>query len=95
MYAVLGIWTVDPSQVQAQRQGLERYVVPAVRQAPGFVRGFWSKSHADNRDYTYIVFDSETSAGSFKALVEANAEAQSAFGVRLEELQIAEVIADA
>jgi len=95
MYAVLGVWTVDASQVAAQKQGLQNYVVPAVRQAPGFVRGFWSKSQDNDRDYTFIVFNDEASAQSFKAAVEANANAWEAAGVHAEELRVVEVIADA
>jgi hypothetical protein len=95
MYAVLGVWTVDAGQVAAQKQGLESYVVPAVRQAPGFVRGFWSKSHDNHRDYTFTVFDDETSAQSFKAAAEENAKAWEAIGIRAEELRVVEVLADA
>jgi maltooligosyltrehalose synthase len=95
VYAVLGVWTVDASQVAAQKQGLQNYVVPAVRQAPGFVRGFWSKSQDNNRDYTFIVFSDEASAQSFKAAVEANADVWEATGVHAEELRVVEVIADA
>jgi hypothetical protein len=89
MHAVLGIRTVDASRVDGQKEALNNYVVPAVRQAPGFVRGFWSKSPINGRDYTFIVFDDEASAQSFKALVEGNA----ASGIRLLPLPFAAHVA--
>ena len=92
MHAVLGVWTVDARHAETQKQGLESYVVPTVRQFPGFVRGFWTKSQDNNRDYTFIVFDDESSAQSFKASIEANAPAWEAIGTRAEELHIVEVI---
>ncbi len=95
MYAVAGQWRLDPSQREQQEEGRAR-IVEGVRDAPGFVRGFWSRD-VDERDVhvTYVVFRTREQASQFMAAVEANAPAQSAAGVERHELRLLEVEADA
>jgi len=43
-------------------QGLREQVIPAVRQAPGFVAGYWTRSEAGSDGLSMIIFESEDAA---------------------------------
>jgi hypothetical protein len=72
------------------RTNLQENVVPQVRQAPGFVAGYWTQL-AEDRGIGMMVFDSENSARA------AAEQARSAPRVAAEitDIQIAEVVAHA
>jgi hypothetical protein len=39
MYAVIGMWTIDPEKQEVQEHELRARIVPSVAASPGFVRG--------------------------------------------------------
>jgi hypothetical protein len=91
MFAVAGRWRLDPAMA-AQQDQMRPRVVASVRGAPGFIRGFWSCDVAEPAvNLTYVVFATRRQAEDFQRSVEANADAQAAAGVRLDELRVLEV----
>jgi hypothetical protein len=74
------------------REMLENEIVPRVKQAPGFVTGYWTRSE-DNRGLSVMVFESEEAAQTVKGMVEANAPDEDA--VTLESAEVREVVAHA
>lgn len=81
MYAVVGMWTMDPERQDAQEEELRERIVPSVSATPGFVRGTWSREIDGTRGTSLIVFDNEPSARDFIDSVRANAPRQRTAGV--------------
>lgn len=90
MYAVVGVWEVDPEMREAQSAALER-IVAGVAQLPGLVKGYWSDTADPRRSHTFIVFEDRNSAESFEADVRGNTENQTRSGVRSVSLDVIEV----
>lgn len=96
MYAVVGIWNVEPrGWEEEQLRALKDQVVPGVQQRPGFVAGYWMADQAARKTYGTFILEHEAAAQGFKAFVEGNAAARERSGVILESLTVAEVIAEA
>jgi hypothetical protein len=95
MYAVVGMWTMDPERQETQEQELRERIVPSVSATPGFVRGSWSREIAGTRGASFIVFDNEPSARVFIDSVRANAPRQRTAGVFDQEFLLVELLADA
>jgi hypothetical protein len=95
MYAVVGLWTMDPAMQARQEQELRERIVPSVANAPGFVRGAWSREIDGDRTLTFITFDGESAARDFMNMVSANAPRQRAAGVTNDDMFLVEVIAEA
>jgi hypothetical protein len=71
---------------------LTTQIVPNVKQAPGFVAGYWTtadRSHGESM----IVFESEEGAQAVKQMVESGVGADEP--VSLQSAEIAEVVANA
>jgi hypothetical protein len=73
------------------RQMLEERIVPAVKQAPGFVAGYWTRSE-DDRGMSMIVVDSEENARGVADMIRS---APPDDGVTLESVDVREVVAQA
>jgi hypothetical protein len=95
MYAVVGIWNIDPSLRDQQDQGLHELVIPSVRNHPGFVVGYWMRDVHSGKGHTTIVLDSEQSAQSFKESVLSNSQNQAKAGITADSLAVVEIIAQA
>ena len=73
------------------RQMLEERIVPTVKQAPGFVAGYWTRSE-DDRGLSMIVVESEENARGIADMIRS---APPDDGVTLESIDVREVVADA
>lgn len=73
------------------RKMLEERIVPTVKQAPGFVTGYWTRSE-DDRGLSMIVVDSEEHARGLADMVRS---APPDDGVTLESIDVREVVAHA
>jgi hypothetical protein len=73
------------------RQMLEERIVPTVKQAPGFVSGYWTRSE-DDRGLSMIVVESEENA---RGLADMIRSAPPDEGVTLESIDVREVVAQA
>lgn len=89
MHAVITQVTVH--DVEAGRKMLEDEVIPRVKQAPGFVGGYWTRK--DNRGMSMIVFESEDAAKTAAEQISSNAG--SAEAVSLDSVEVREVVAQA
>jgi hypothetical protein len=94
MHALVGIFDMDRALFAQQQQYLKERIVPAVRQTPGFVAGYWSYDHATSKSYSYIVLEDEAAVARLGEMVRSTT-AQSTHGVRVESLTCVEVLADA
>ena len=95
MFAVIGRWKLDPSQAQVQREVLTQRIVPGVRQANGFVAGYWSEPTEAGHAHTFIVFDELAAAEAFADSVRRNRHDRESRGVEGDELTVVELMAHA
>jgi len=71
---------------------LKDQIVPAVKQAPGFIAGYWTRSE-DNRGSSLIAFESEDAARGAAQMIQSQAPPSDA--VTLEGVEVREVVASA
>jgi hypothetical protein len=90
MYAVVGVWQMDPGMREAQSGALER-IVAGVGQLPGVVKGYWSDMADPQHSHTFIVFENRGAAEAFEAEVRGNSENQKNSGVHNVSLDVVEV----
>ena len=73
------------------RQMLQDRIVPTVKQAPGFVTGYWTRSE-DDRGLSMIIVESEENA---RGLADMIRSAPPDEGVTLDSIDVREVVAQA
>jgi hypothetical protein len=93
MFAVVGIWNLDPALREEQDRGLPELIIPSVRSHPGFVAGYWMRDPESGKGHTTIVLDSEESARAFKEIVLGNARNQAKAGITNDSLALVEMVA--
>ena len=86
MHAV--VVKVSIQDFETARKGLKENVVPAVRQAPGFVAGYWTRSEDGTNGIGMILFDSQESANAAKVPIQAGATD----GVTVDNVEVREVV---
>jgi peroxiredoxin len=94
VYAVIGLWTMDPAMQDLQDQELNDRIVTSVANTRGFVRGAWAREVDGDRSVSFIEFDDESAARDFVNTVHANAPRQRAAGVSTDELLLVELVAE-
>jgi hypothetical protein len=70
MHAVVVRVTVH--DVDAARKGLRDEIVPRVKQAPGFVAGYWTGSEDTGDGLAMLVFESEDAARAAAGRIESD-----------------------
>ena len=91
MHAVVVRVTIN--DFERGRQFLTEQVVPRVKQAPGFVAGYWTRSEDQGNGLSMIVFESEDAARTAAQMIESSAPQDE--GVTLEGTEVREVVASA
>ena len=89
MHAV--VVTVTIKDFEGGQQMLESEVVPRVKQAPGFVTGYWTRGEGDG-GMSMIVFESEESARGAAEFIRSQPESPA---VTLDNIEVREVVASA
>ena len=89
MHAV--VVQVSIQDFERGREFLNNEVVPRVKQAPGFVAGYWART-PDNHGRSMLVFESEESAQAAKQMIESNNPDEA---VTLDSVEVGEVVASA
>ena len=89
MHAVVVKVSIKDSE--AAQKALEEQVVPRVKQAPGFVAGYWTRSDDRSNGRGMIIFDSEDAARAAAEQLRANVPEP----VTLDEAEVREVVASA
>lgn len=94
-HATLATVSMDLEREGEQRAGLERFIVPGVRQHPGFVSGTWTQVRESSRSYVMLTYESLESAEAMKGNILDNVDGQAAVGIELVDLRVLEVTATA
>jgi hypothetical protein len=94
-HATVALFRMDLAKEEAQRQGLRDVIVPGVREAPGFVTGYWTLDRAAGESVAFIAFESLETAEALAENVRNNASNQAAVGIELLSVRIAEITAHA
>jgi hypothetical protein len=88
MYAV--VVRVSIGDRERAEQGLREQVIPRVRQAPGFVAGYWTRSESGNDGLSMILLESEDAAR--QAAERVQSDGGLAETVTLESVEVREVV---
>lgn len=89
MHAV--VVRVSIKDFEPARQFLTEQVVPRVKQAPGFVAGYWTRGE-DGTGLSLIVFESEDAARNVAQMIESQGMDEA---VALQGAEVREVVASA
>lgn len=92
MFAVVVHVRIASSQVDASREALKNQVIPRVRQAPGFVKGYWTASADGTNGDSMVVLKTKQDAEQVAAM--ARNQPPPA-GVTIEKVEVREVVAEA
>jgi heme-degrading monooxygenase HmoA len=91
MHAVVVKVKID--DFERGRQFLTEQVVPRVKQAPGFVAGYWTRSEDGTDGLSMVVFESEDAANTVAQMIESQAPQDE--GVTFQSTEVREVVANA
>lgn len=89
MHAV--VVTVTVKDGEAATESLRNEIVPRVKQAPGFVAGYWVRIEGGDKGRSTVVFESEDDARAAAEQLRAN----SPEAVDLDSVEIGEVVESA
>ncbi len=93
MHAVVVNVTIADGQFDASRKVLHDSVVPQVRKAPGFVKGYWTAAPDRRSGTSIVVFN--TQADAENAAKGVRSQPAPAPGVTLGAVEVREVVAEA
>lgn len=88
MHAVVVRVTI--SDFETARKHLREEIVPRVKQAPGFVAGYWTRSDDESNGLGMVLFESADAARAAAEQIRAGADADAS--VTLEGVEIREVV---
>ena len=91
MHAVVVKVTI--SDLGPAEEYLQNEVVPGVKQAPGFVAGYWTRSDDGSNGNSIIVFESEEAARGAADRLQQQGSGTDA--VTLDSVEVREVVASA
>jgi hypothetical protein len=91
MYAVVVNVSIASGQFAAARKALNEQVVPRVKQAPGFVKGYWTVREDSSQGTSMMIFRSKQDADNAVTMVR-NAPVPP--GVSVNSAEVREVIAE-
>ena len=91
MYAVVVNVSIAAGQFAAARKMLNEQVVPRVKQAPGFVKGYWTVRDDSSQGTSMAIFQTKQDADSAITMVRNTPPPP---GVSLNSAEVREVIAE-
>ena len=91
MYAIVVNVSIAPGQFAAARKALNEQVVPRVKRAPGFVKGYWTVRDDSSQGTSMAIFRTKEEADSAVTMVRNTAPPP---GVTLNSAEVREVIAE-
>ena len=92
MYGVLVTVNIASGQFEAAKKELNEQVVPRVKQAPGLVKGFWTKNADGTQGTSLVVFDTKEHADGAAQMVR---NSPPPAGVTLGNVEVREIVANA
>ena len=93
MHAVVTKVSVNEDQGPESTQILRERIVPAVKQAPGFVAGYWVRLEGGDEGNSVVVFENEEAARQAAEQIRGNVGENP--GVTLKSVTVGEVVANA
>lgn len=94
-HATLATFCIDLSREAEQREGLERMIVPGVRQFPGFLSGHWTIDRHASESLVFLTYESLAAAEAMCCNIKGNADSQRRVGLDLVDVRIVEIAASA
>jgi hypothetical protein len=94
-HATLATFKIDLTREAEQREGLERMIVPSVRQFPGFLSGHWTMDRQTSESLVLLTYDSREAAEAMAENIRGNAENQRRAGLDLVGVRLLEISASA
>jgi hypothetical protein len=76
MYALVGVWNLDPARHQEQDRNLQELIIPSARSHPGFLAGYWMRDPKSGKGHSTILLDNEPAAQAFKEIVLGNTQSR-------------------
>ena len=92
MHAVLVNVTIDPESADEATAHLQSDVVPRVKQAPGFVAGYWAGAPSEGSGRSFQVFESEGAAQQAGEMIKSEPPPT---GVTVDSVEAREIIVSA
>jgi len=92
-HATLATFDMDLSREAEQREGLDRMIVPGVRDAPGVVSGHWTLDREASQSIVLITYATRGAAEAMVENIRGNAANQAQAGLDLVSVRILEVAA--
>jgi hypothetical protein len=89
MHAVVVRATIGDAEVA--QKGLKEQVLPRVKEAPGLVAAYWTRSDDRKSGVSMIVFESEEAARGAAEMIESRPTPET---VTLDSVEVREVIAN-
>ena len=95
MHAMIVTVKFDQSQKEQQTRTLREAIVPQVRQAPGFVAGYWARDDSAGKGHSFVVFETEEAAQQMIAAMKGGMATAPNPGVELEFVTVGHIDAEA
>ena len=92
MHAVIVNVSIAPGHFEASQKVLREQVVPRVKQAPGFVKGYWTVRDDSASGTSMAVFGTKQDAENAMTMVRNSPPPP---GVTLNSVEVREVVAEA
>jgi hypothetical protein len=89
MHAVVVRVTIG--DVETAQRGLREQVVPRVKQAPGFIAGYWTRPEDGSNGLSMVIFDSKESAEAAAEMIRSGTGVVPET-VTLESVEVREVL---
>ncbi len=94
-HATLATFRMDLTRESEQREALVRFIVPGVRQFPGFVSGHWTIDRGASESLVLLTYETREAAEAMTRNIVGNAENQRASGLELVGVRVLEIAASA
>jgi hypothetical protein len=92
MYAIVVRVRIAQGQEHSSRAALQTQVIPRIRQAPGFVKGYWTENADQTNGESLMVFGTKQEAEHASGFMRSF---QPPRGITLEGVDVREVVAEA
>jgi hypothetical protein len=92
MHALVVTVSIAAGQFEASNKVLRENVVPQVKKAPGFIKGYWAVAEDHTNGLSIVVFNTKAEAENASQMARTSPTPP---GVTINHVEIREVVADA
>ncbi len=90
MHATVVTVSIDPGRAEEAQAHLQSIVVPRVKETPGVVSGYWTRSSDGQHGSSFVLFESEEAA---QAAADALTNTPRPEFVHFDSIEVREVVA--